>query len=88
MAVASRDGAKAQAYASEHGLERAHGSYEALLEDDEVDAVYISLPNGMHHEWTLRALAAGKHVLCEKPYSRRPRRSRRPSTQPPRPGSC
>jgi xylose dehydrogenase (NAD/NADP) len=72
VAVASRDGAKAQAYASEHGLARAHGSYEALLADPEVDAVYISLPNGMHHEWTLRALEAGKHVLCEKPYSRHP----------------
>jgi predicted dehydrogenase len=72
VAVASRDGAKAQAYASEHGLERSHGSYEALLEDPEVDAVYISLPNGMHHEWTMHAVAAGKHVLIEKPYSRRP----------------
>ena len=71
-AVASRDGAKAQAYAAEHGLERSHGSYEALLEDAEVDGVYISLPNGLHHEWTLQALAAGKHVLFEKPYSRRP----------------
>ena len=71
-AVGSRDGATAQAYASEHGLERGHGSYEALLEDPEVDAVYISLPNGMHHEWTMRALEAGKHVLCEKPYSRHP----------------
>jgi xylose dehydrogenase (NAD/NADP) len=71
-AVASRDGARAQAYAAEHGIARAHGSYEALLEDDEVDAVYISLPNGMHHEWTLKAIDAGKHVLVEKPYSRRP----------------
>ena len=71
-AVGSRDGAKAQAYATEHGIERAHGSYEALLEDSDVDAVYISLPNGMHHEWTMRALAAGKHVLCEKPYTRYP----------------
>jgi D-xylose 1-dehydrogenase (NADP+, D-xylono-1,5-lactone-forming) len=71
-AVASRDAARAQAYASEHGIPRAHGSYEALLEDPEVDAVYISLPNGLHHEWTMKALAAGKHVLCEKPYSRRP----------------
>ena len=71
VAVASRDGAKAQAYASEHGLERGHGSYEALLEDPGVDAVYISLPNGMHHEWTLKAIEAGKHVLVEKPYSRR-----------------
>ena len=70
-AVASRDGARAQAYASEHGIERAHGSYEELLADDELDAVYISLPNGMHHEWTLNAIEAGKHVLVEKPYSRR-----------------
>lgn len=71
VAVASRDGAKAQAYASEHGIERSHGSYEALLEDPGVDAVYISLPNGMHHDWTLKAIEAGKHVLVEKPYSRR-----------------
>jgi predicted dehydrogenase len=71
VAVGSRDGAKAQAYASEHGLPRAHATYEALLADDEVDAVYDSLPNGMHHEWTMKALAAGKHVLCETPYSRR-----------------
>ena len=70
-AVASRDGAKAQAYASEHGIARSHASYEALLEDDAIDAVYISLPNGMHHEWTLKAIEAGKHVLVEKPYSRR-----------------
>ena len=70
-AVASRDGARAQAYASEHGIGRAHGSYEELLADDELDAVYISLPNGMHHEWTLKAVDAGKHVLVEKPYSRR-----------------
>ncbi len=71
-AVASRDGAKAQAYAHEHGIERSHASYEALLDDDAIDAVYISLPNGLHHEWTLKAIEAGKHVLVEKPYSRRP----------------
>jgi D-xylose 1-dehydrogenase (NADP+, D-xylono-1,5-lactone-forming) len=70
-AVASRDGAKAQAYATEHGIARAHGSYEELLGNDELDAVYISLPNGMHHEWTMKAIDAGKHVLVEKPYSRR-----------------
>ena len=73
VAVGSRDAAKAQAYANGHGIERAHGSYEALLADDDVDAIYISLPNGLHHEWTLAALRAGKHVLCEKPYSRRAR---------------
>jgi len=72
VAVGSRDDARAEAYAREHGLERGHGSYEALLADDEVDGVYISLPNRLHHEWTLAALDAGKHVLCEKPYSRRP----------------
>jgi D-xylose 1-dehydrogenase (NADP+, D-xylono-1,5-lactone-forming) len=72
VAVGSRDGGKAQAYAAEHGIERAHASYEALLEDTGVDAIYISLPNGLHHAWTLRALEAGKHVLCEKPYTRHP----------------
>jgi D-xylose 1-dehydrogenase (NADP+, D-xylono-1,5-lactone-forming) len=70
-AVASRDGSRAQAYASEHGIERSYGSYEALLADDAIDAVYISLPNSLHHEWTLKAIDAGKHVLVEKPYSRR-----------------
>jgi D-xylose 1-dehydrogenase (NADP+, D-xylono-1,5-lactone-forming) len=70
-AVASRDGARAQAYASEHGIARSHASYEALLADDGLDAVYISLPNRLHHEWTLKAIDAGKHVLVEKPYSRR-----------------
>jgi predicted dehydrogenase len=72
VAVGSRDPARADAYARRHGLERAHGSYEALLADGEVDAVYVSLPNGLHHEWTMKALEAGKHVLCEKPYSRHP----------------
>jgi D-xylose 1-dehydrogenase (NADP+, D-xylono-1,5-lactone-forming) len=71
VAVASRDARRAEDYAREHGLERAHGSYEALLEDPDVDAVYIPLPNSIHIPWTLRALEAGKHVLCEKPLSRR-----------------
>ena len=71
-AVASRDTARAEAYAREHGIPRSHGSYEALLADPEVDAVYISLPNSMHVDWSVRALEAGKHVLCEKPLSRRP----------------
>ncbi len=72
VAVASRDAARAEAYAREHGLARAHGSYEGLLADPEVDAIYIPLPNGLHHEWTMRSLRAGKHVLAEKPYSRHP----------------
>jgi D-xylose 1-dehydrogenase (NADP+, D-xylono-1,5-lactone-forming) len=72
VAVASRDQARADAYAREHGIERAYGTYDALLEDPDVEAVYISLPNSLHVEWTIRALEAGKHVLCEKPFDRRP----------------
>jgi xylose dehydrogenase (NAD/NADP) len=70
VAVASREPDRAEAYASEHGIPHAYGSYERLLEDEEIDAVYISLPNSMHVEWSIRALAAGKHVLCEKPLTR------------------
>jgi predicted dehydrogenase len=72
VAVGSRDLARAQAYADEHGIARAHGSYEDLLADPEVDAVYIPLPNSMHVPWSVRALEAGKHVLCEKPLTRHP----------------
>jgi D-xylose 1-dehydrogenase (NADP+, D-xylono-1,5-lactone-forming) len=72
VAVASRDQARADGYAREHGIERAYGSYEALLEDPDVEAVYNSLPNSMHAEWSVRALEAGKNVLAEKPLSRRP----------------
>src|SRR5204862_4353824 len=72
VAVGSRDRARAEAYAREWEIERAHGSYDGLLADPGVDAVYIALPNALHREWTMRALAAGKHVLCEKPYKRRP----------------
>jgi predicted dehydrogenase len=72
VAVASRETARAEAYARERGIERAHGTYEQLLSDPGVEAVYISLPNSMHTEWAIRALEAGKHVLCEKPLSRHP----------------
>jgi predicted dehydrogenase len=72
VAVGSRSAETAEAFARSHGIPRAHGSYEALLADPDIDAVYISLPNSLHHPWTLAALAAGKHVLCEKPYTRRP----------------
>jgi predicted dehydrogenase len=72
MAVASRDRDRAESYAAEHGVGRAHGSYDALLADGEVDAVYVPLPNSLHVEWSIRALQAGKHVLCEKPLTRHP----------------
>jgi predicted dehydrogenase len=71
VAVGSRSVDRARAYASEHGIARAHGSYDELLADPEVDAVYVSLPNGLHVEWAVRALEAGKHVLVEKPFSAR-----------------
>jgi xylose dehydrogenase (NAD/NADP) len=73
VAVGSRTPERAAAFASEFEIPRAHGSYDALLVDPEIAAVYINLPNSLHHEWTMRALAAGKHVLVEKPYTRRPR---------------
>jgi predicted dehydrogenase len=67
LAVASRELARGEAYAREWRIGRAHGSYEALLADPEIDAVYIPLPNHLHAEWTIKAARAGKHVLCEKP---------------------
>jgi predicted dehydrogenase len=67
LAVASRELDRARAAAGEAGIPRAYGSYEALLADPDIEAVYLPLPNSLHREWTLRAAEAGKHVLCEKP---------------------
>jgi D-xylose 1-dehydrogenase (NADP+, D-xylono-1,5-lactone-forming) len=67
LAVASRSQSSADGYAREWKIPRAHGSYEALLADPEIDVIYNSLPNNLHAEWTIKALCAGKHVLCEKP---------------------
>lgn len=67
VAVSSRDPARAEAYARERGIDHAHGSYEAMLADPDVDVVYVALPNALHVEWAIRALEAGKHVLSEKP---------------------
>ena len=72
VAVASRTRERAAEYAGDWGIPRAHGSYDDLLSDPDVEVVYISLPNGPHVEWSIRALEAGKHVLCEKPLARRP----------------
>ena len=69
VAVAARDGSRARAFAAKHGIPRAHSGYRQLLEDPGVDAVYNPLPNGLHGVWTLRAIEAGKHVLCEKPFT-------------------
>ena len=70
VAVASRDIQRATALASAHGVPRAYGDYQALLDDPTIACVYIALPNGAHREWVERAAAAGKHILCEKPLGR------------------
>ncbi len=67
VAVASRDAERGAEFARAHGIERSYGSYDDLLAAPDIDVVYVSLPNHLHAEWTIRALEAGKHVLCEKP---------------------
>ena len=72
VAAGSRSIERAQEFALRHGIPRAYGSYEEMLSDPEVDAVYVGVPNSLHHPMTMMALTAGKHVLCEKPYTRHP----------------
>ncbi|MBI5340951.1 putative dehydrogenase [Mycobacterium sp. BK558] len=72
LAVASRDQRSAENFADAYGIPRAYGDYSAMLDDPEIDCVYIPLPNHLHGEWTRRALLAGKHVLCEKPFVAEP----------------
>ncbi|NTW39155.1 MAG: Gfo/Idh/MocA family oxidoreductase [Cellulomonadaceae bacterium] len=69
VAVAARDGQRARAFADEHGVARAFGSYDDLLADPDIDAVYVPTPPSLHAPWTLAAIRAGKHVLCEKPFT-------------------
>jgi predicted dehydrogenase len=69
VAVGSRSIDSASAFASQFQIGSAHGTYDALLRDPQVEAIYLSLPNSMHHEWTIKSLRAGKHVLCEKPFA-------------------
>jgi predicted dehydrogenase len=68
-AIAARDRARAEAFARKRGIPTVHAGYDGLLADDAIDAVYIPLPNGLHGHWTIRALEAGRHVLCEKPFT-------------------
>jgi predicted dehydrogenase len=68
-AVAARDVSRAQAFAAKHGIARVHDDYDKLIADPDLDAVYNPLPNGLHGKWTRAAIAAGKHVLCEKPFT-------------------
>jgi predicted dehydrogenase len=76
VAIAARNPARAHAFASKHAIPRVHETYEALLADPDLDAVYVPLPNHLHYEWSIRALEAGKHVLCEKPMASNAREAR------------
>ncbi|MEO5919808.1 MAG: Gfo/Idh/MocA family oxidoreductase, partial [Pseudolysinimonas sp.] len=69
VAIAARDADRAAEAARKHGIPNVHDSYQALLADESIDAVYIPLPNGLHGRWTVAAIEAGKHVLCEKPFT-------------------
>lgn len=75
-AIGSRDLGKAQAFAEKYGFRKAYGSYEEMLEDPEIDLVYIAVPHSHHHMWTLASLNAGKHVLCEKAFAVNERQTR------------
>src|ERR1041384_889317 len=69
VAIAARDPKRAEAFARKHHISRVHQTYSDLLDDPDIDAIYNPLPNSLHAEWTIRALKAGKHVLCEKPFA-------------------
>ena len=69
VAVAARDRSRAEKFAAKRGVPRVHDNYDELIADPEIDAIYNPLPNGLHATWTMKALAAGKHVLCEKPFT-------------------
>jgi predicted dehydrogenase len=68
-AIAARDPARARAFAARHAIAKTHATYDDLVEDPEIDAIYNPLPNNLHHRWTIQALRSGKHVLCEKPFA-------------------